>query len=71
MNFHGSKAPEKISLSGNCSRVRLFCDVLGITGSEPAADSLQVNTLGGNDEVRVASDVSQLIAPVIDPGADQ
>ena len=44
---------------------------LGITGSEPANDALQVNTLGGNDQVTVAPDVSQLIAPVIDLGADQ
>jgi Ca2+-binding RTX toxin-like protein len=44
---------------------------LGITGSEPASDTLAVNTLAGKDTVAVAPDVSQLIAPVVDLGADQ
>jgi Ca2+-binding RTX toxin-like protein len=44
---------------------------LAILGSEPGLDTLAVNTLGGNDTVNVASDVSTLINPVVDLGADQ
>ena len=44
---------------------------LSISGSEPALDALQVNALGGNDRVTVDSDVSQLISPIVDLGADQ
>ncbi len=42
-----------------------------ITGSEAANDVLRVNTLGGRDDVQVAPDVSTLITPVVDLGADQ
>ena len=42
-----------------------------IAGSEAALDTLRVNTLGGRDDVQVAPDVSTLIAPVVDLGADQ
>jgi len=44
---------------------------LSILGSEQANDMLQVNTLAGDDRVTVAPDVSQLIAPIVDLGADQ
>ena len=44
---------------------------LSISGSEPANDRLLVNTLAGDDAVTVAADVSQLIAPIVDLGADQ
>lgn len=33
--------------------------------------SLAVNTLGGKDRVSVDPDVSRLITPVVDLGADQ
>jgi hypothetical protein len=42
-----------------------------ITGSEAANDVLRVNTLGGRDDVQVAPDVSTLITPIVDLGADQ
>jgi hypothetical protein len=42
-----------------------------ITGSEAANDVLRVNTLGGRDDVQVAADVSTLITPIVDLGADQ
>jgi Ca2+-binding RTX toxin-like protein len=42
-----------------------------ITGSEAANDVLRVNTLGGRDDVQVAPDVSTLITPMVDLGADQ
>jgi hypothetical protein len=44
---------------------------LSITGTEVANDMLQINTLGGRDKVSVAPDVSQVITPVVDLGADQ
>ena len=44
---------------------------LSILGSEPSGDTLRVNTLAGEDRVTVAPDVSQLITPVVDLGADQ
>ncbi len=44
---------------------------LAILGSEPGLDTLDVNTLGGKDTVSVGSDVSTLINPVVDLGADQ
>jgi hypothetical protein len=39
-----------------------------VAGSEPALDRLAINTLGGDDDVTVAPDVSDLIAPVVDLG---
>ena len=42
-----------------------------IVGSEPAFDTLRVQTLGGNDLVSVAPGVSDLIAPLVDLGPDQ
>jgi Ca2+-binding RTX toxin-like protein len=39
-----------------------------ITGSEPALDTLLVQTLDGNDDVTVAADVSGLLIPVVDLG---
>jgi Ca2+-binding RTX toxin-like protein len=44
---------------------------LTIAGSEPANDQLRVNTLGGDDQVTVAPDVSDLIATFVDLGADE
>jgi hypothetical protein len=42
-----------------------------IVGSEPTNDTLTVQTLGGNDDVTIAPDVSDLIATVVDLGADE
>ncbi|HTP18858.1 MAG TPA: calcium-binding protein [Solirubrobacteraceae bacterium] len=44
---------------------------LSILGSEQANDALAVNTLAGDDRVSVAPDVSQLLTPIVDLGADQ
>jgi Ca2+-binding RTX toxin-like protein len=41
-----------------------------ITGSERANDTLHLNTLAGDDDVFVAPDVSDLINPIVDLGAD-
>jgi Ca2+-binding RTX toxin-like protein len=42
-----------------------------ITGSEPAGDTLRLQTLDGRDAVTVAPDVSGLIAPLVDLGPGQ
>jgi hypothetical protein len=42
-----------------------------IVGSEPAGDTLRIQTLGGNDDVSVAPDVADLIATLVDLGADE
>jgi Ca2+-binding RTX toxin-like protein len=44
---------------------------LAISGSDPGLDTLEVNTLAGHDTVTVAPDVSGLLNPLIDLGADQ
>jgi len=45
--------------------------VTTIVGSEPALDTLRVETLAGDDDVTVAPDVGDLIAPVVDLGTDE
>jgi hypothetical protein len=42
-----------------------------ITGSEPALDTLLVQTLGGDDDVTVAPDVAVLIATIVDLGSGE
>ena len=42
-----------------------------IAGSEAANDSLFINTLAGNDDVNVATDVADLIQATVDLGADE
>jgi hypothetical protein len=42
-----------------------------IVGSEPALDTLRVQTGAGNDSVAVDPGVSALIIPVVDLGADE
>ncbi len=42
-----------------------------IVGSEPANDTLLVQTLDGNDDVTVAPDVADLINTVVDLGGDE
>jgi hypothetical protein len=44
---------------------------LSILGAEQANDTLDVNTLAGDDQVTVAPDVSQLLTPIVDLGTDQ
>ena len=70
---NGSAAADKVNVVRDGARVVTsgLGPQLGITGSEPANDRLLVNTLGGRDSVTVAPDVSDLIAPAVDLGADQ
>ena len=58
---HVSKAGPEVLTTGLHTQTR-------ISGSEPALDTLLVQTLAGNDEVTVAPDVSDLINAVVDLG---
>lgn len=63
-----SFAPEP---SGACTSVEFGLPTeTFITGSEPALDTVHVNTLAGNDDVFVAPDVDDLITPIVDLGPE-
>jgi hypothetical protein len=70
---NGTDGPDhvRVTNSGSGVLVKGLPADIAITGSEPANDLLQVNTLGGEDRVMVAPDVSQLIQTSVDLGADQ
>jgi Ca2+-binding RTX toxin-like protein len=69
----GTNGADRVNVTRSGSQVLVagLHPAVSITGSEPANDTLNVNTLGGKDQVTVAPDVSQLIAPVVDLGTDQ
>jgi Ca2+-binding RTX toxin-like protein len=60
---HVTRAGAEALVSGLPARTR-------IVNSEPANDTLRVQTLAGNDTVTVAPDVADLIATVVDLGPD-
>jgi Ca2+-binding RTX toxin-like protein len=59
-----SSTPGTVLVSGLAPQIQ-------ITGAEATNDTLDVNTLAGNDTISVASGVSGVILPVVDLGADQ
>ena len=61
---HVTRSAGQVSVAGLAAETRIL-------GSEPALDTLLVQTLGGNDEVTVAPDVSGLINPIVDLGTDE
>ena len=69
----GTAGPDRVRVVRTGAQVQMTGLVprLSISGSEPANDTLQINTLAGADTVNVAADVSQLISPLVDLGADQ
>ncbi|MGZ4246969.1 MAG: beta strand repeat-containing protein [Solirubrobacteraceae bacterium] len=69
---NGTPLADKVNVATSGSQVLAsgLKPALTITGSEPA-DTFDVNTLGGKDQVTVAAGVSALINPVVDLGADQ
>ncbi|MGZ7086716.1 MAG: beta strand repeat-containing protein, partial [Ilumatobacteraceae bacterium] len=69
---NGTAAADKVAVTTSGSQVLVsgLKPALTVSGSEQA-DTLAINTLGGKDQVTVAPEVSQLIAPVVDLGADQ
>ena len=68
----GTPGADHVNVTTSGSRVLVggLKPSLTVSGSEPA-DTLEIKTLGGNDQVTVAPGVSQLISPVVDLGADQ
>jgi hypothetical protein len=63
-HVHVSRSGSAVQLTGLPSQTT-------ITGSDGPSDTLRVNTLAGKDAVSMASDVGQLITPIIDLGTDQ
>jgi Ca2+-binding RTX toxin-like protein len=70
---NGTAGPDHVNVTrfGSQVHVRGLATRMSIVGGEASNDQLGINTLGGADKVAVAPDVSQLIAPVVDLGADQ
>ena len=68
---------EGLSLGDGVAAAQQAVDALGlpaqirIAGGEGASDTLFLQALGGDDEVTVAPAVSDLIAPVVNLGADE
>ncbi len=60
----------RISRSGAQARVTGLAATTRVTGSEAALDTLRVHTLGGDDEVTIASNLNDLIGLAFDLGAD-
>jgi Ca2+-binding RTX toxin-like protein len=56
--------------AGGQALIKGLAAPIAIGGSDPALDRLAVNTLAGSDSVTVAPDVADLIATVVDLGAD-
>jgi hypothetical protein len=65
----GTDGPDHVHVTRSGSQVLTtgLATRTSIVGSEAANDTLQVDTLGGEDSVAVAPDVSGLIAPLVDP----
>ena len=53
MLFNGANVTEKIDLSANGSRLRLFRDVANITMDTNGVEQVDLNALGGADTVTV------------------
>ncbi len=70
---NGSNRADKVAVTRSGSQVLTtgLAAQTTIDGSELANDTLRVNTLGGRDTVTVSPDVTDLITPVVDLGADQ
>jgi hypothetical protein len=60
----------RVSRSGDQARVTGLAAATRVTGGEAALDTLRVQTLGGDDEVTIASNLDDLIALAFDLGAD-
>jgi hemolysin type calcium-binding protein len=69
----GTSRADKVRVTRSGARVLTtgLATQTRIAGSEPANDSLFINTLAGNDDVNVATDVADLIQATVDLGADE
>ena len=70
---NGTDRADRVDVSRYGSQVLVggLVPRLSITGSEPANEGCGSDTLAGNDQVTVAPDVSDLITPLVDLGADE
>jgi Ca2+-binding RTX toxin-like protein len=68
----GTSRPDRVRVTRSGTRVLTtgLAARTRIAGSEAANDRLQINTLAGNDDVNVATDVADLIRPTVNLGAD-
>ena len=73
MIVNGSDRRDTVNVSKLDGRVDVagLAAAIHILDSEPALDTLQVNTLGGNDDVFVGDDVADLIATHVDLGTGE
>ena len=69
-NGGGGADAARVSRSGAQVRVTGLAAATRVTGSEAALDVLRVQTLAGDDEVTIASNLSDLIGLAVDLGAD-
>jgi Ca2+-binding RTX toxin-like protein len=69
---NGTDTPDNVKVTRSGSQVQVSGLALQtrITGSEPANDTLRVQTLAGNDTVSIAAGVNDLIQTIVDLGAD-
>jgi predicted ester cyclase len=70
--LNGTDRRDNVQVTANGAQVQVagLAAAVTITGSEPALDTLRVQTLAGNDDVTVAPNVADLIATLVDLGAD-
>jgi hypothetical protein len=68
VNGTSHKDNVQVAASGSQVAVNGLAAVTTVSGSEPALDTLRVQTLDGKDTVTVAPGVAALILPVVDLG---
>jgi Ca2+-binding RTX toxin-like protein len=73
ININGTDRRDVVQVTRSGSEVSVagLAAVTNIVGSDSTLDTLAIRTLAGNDDVTVAPDVSDLIVPVVDLGADE
>ena len=70
---NGSEKPDnvRVTRTGDRAEVQGLSAQTRITGGEGPNDTLRIQTLGGNDRLSIVNDISDLLTPVIDLGADE
>jgi hypothetical protein len=71
VNGTGARDVVHVTRSGSEVSVAGLSALTRVAGSEPALDTLRVQTLAGNDDVTVAPDVPDAIGVQVDLGADE
>ena len=70
---NGTERPDnvRITRTGARAEVQGLAAQTRITGGEGNNDTLRIQTLGGNDRLSIVNDISDLLTPVINLGADE